>query len=126
MNIDELKQADGWYKLDGLQYETLEDLLQCGVLDFCGCGFPGENLLFIKRGLAHINNPHRQTTFDLWKKEGKEVFGNENSEYFFFYWCDKEGLTEHGYSVPGWLTKKGKNLFANLIKYEEELNDADK
>jgi len=36
--------------------------------------------------------------------------------YFMWYWFDKEELTEHGGSVPGWLTKKGLGMLNKLNK----------
>ena len=124
MHIDKFERPDGGYAGDdGCDYETAEDLLQCGLLGFCGCGDPVGNLLFVKSGLAHINKrqPHGMD-FSRWYKariaEGREIFGNEQSRYFFFYWCDKEGLTEHGGCVPGWLTNKGKELLEDLVEID--------
>ncbi len=97
------------------------DYLQCSVLGFCGCGNPEENLEFIRAGLLHINDKCPDGPSDVarewykgWVARGRQVFGNEQSRYFFFYWCSKEGLTEHGGSVPGWLSNKGRDLLDEL------------
>jgi len=97
----------------------LVDFIQTGDLGFCGCGMPEQNLDYIRKGLEHINEtrPESQEHDDWhpeWVSRGHEIFGNETSRYFFFYWADKEELTEHGGSVPGWLSDKGKELLEVL------------
>ena len=122
MYIDKYKKDDGYYDEDDCYYETAKDFIQTKILGFCGCGRPEDNLEYIRDGLAHINAPrsknmtHEQHSewFKKWVKRGHEIFGNELSRYFFFYWCDKEGLTEHGSSIPGWLTPKGEELLEDL------------
>lgn len=39
---------------------------------------------------------------------------------FLFYWLDHEHLTEHGGSVPGWLTKKGEGFMGALAREEND------
>ncbi len=125
MYIDKFKKEDGYYDEDECFYEDAESFLQIKVFGFCVCGCPDENLIFIKNGLSHIDNKQpdgmdHHTWYENWVSEGHKIFGNEQSRYFFFYWCDKEELTDHGGSVPGWLTDKGKELLADLIEYEKE------
>lgn len=123
MITDEFKQPDDWYKFNGGDYESIEDLLQVGVLGFCGCGSPKENLEYIRRGLELINDPQPESVgrwgvWDAWwavhKEKVLEHFGNDRSAYFFYYWAHRYDLTEHGGSVPGWLTDKGKKFLAAL------------
>lgn len=128
--LADYRQADGWFKSeDGCDYETATDLLQCGMLDFCGCGSPEENLDFIRTGLELINEkrPENPNEFDKWWHEKEERvlkhFGNSQSAYFFYYWLDKEEYTEHGGSVPGWLTEKGLELLG-LLNEEKQAREA--
>ena len=101
-----------------IEYDSVTDVLQIGVFGFCGCGLPDENVKLIVDGLRLLKEssdrgaeerkkiPHEEWYPD-WDKRMNSVFESEASKYFFYYWCDKEELTEHGGSVPGWLTDKG-------------------
>jgi len=116
MYIDKFKKDGGYYSEDGCFYESSEDFIQCEILGFCGCGNPECNLEFIMNGLKYINDPQPEdrSKFDEWIEDGMKLFGSEGAKYFFFYWADKEGLAEHGGSVPGWLTEKGAQLLSDL------------
>jgi hypothetical protein len=122
MYIDKFKEEDVYCSEDGCEYDTAEDFIQCEVLGFCGCGNPECNLKFIMDGLKHINSisPSNRSNFDewyqQWYEEGLSFFGSEGARYFFFYWAAKEGFTEHGSSVPGWLTEKGNHLLSDLAE----------
>jgi hypothetical protein len=95
---------------------TEVDYLQSTVFGFCGCGMPERNLRYILSGLEHVFG------LSILEKEDKAFPGGEENKYFFFYWADKEGLTEHGSSVPGWLTERGKTVLTVL----RALNQANK
>ncbi len=97
--------------------------MQESVLGFCACGMPDENLAYVRDGLAHIaeDGPNPQgdsAAWEAWLREhrerGAQLFGNERAERFFYYWADKEELSEHGGCVPGWLTEKGLAMLADL------------
>ena len=111
--LTELMNADGGWN-------SLVDFIQESAFGFCGCGRPEENLKYIMEGLAHIDEerPKSATEHEVWFKDwvrrGVKVFGNERARYFFFYWCAKEELTEHGGAVPGWLSADGKTLLGAL------------
>ena len=128
MHIDKFKKDDGFYDEDDVFYGPAEDFIQSKIFGFCGCGDPEENLKFILAGLSHINDKRpKNLDFDVWWKQwikrGHEIFGNERSRQFFFYWADKEGFTEHGGCVPGWLTEKGKNILEDITELiTQELN----
>lgn len=99
-------------------------------LGFCTCGNAYDNLRYIRDGLAHIDSPRPEgnNEWDKWYKQwladGIALFGNERARYFFFYWADAAELTEHGGSVPGWLTDKGHDLLSCLkAKLEAVPND---
>lgn len=123
MNLEDLKQPDGWYKFDGCDYEEAADVLQSGVLGFCGCGCPEKNLEYIRQALEIIDDPRpkwsdEHKSWEAWwpihKEKVRAHFGNDQSAYFFYYWAAKNDLTEHGGSVPGWLSDKGRTLLKLL------------
>jgi len=125
MYIDKFKKDDGYYSQDGCFYGTAEDFIQGEILGFCGCGVPEENLRFIMRGLSHIDKERPDNDpgwYDEWVKEGIEIFGNDAVRFFFFYWADKEKLTAHGGSVPGWLADKGRELLSDLVEMHKEID----
>lgn len=117
---------EGCYNFEGSPYESIVEYIQTGILDFCGCGSPEENLRFIRDGLSYINHkgqpipawdaPEHRRYWDKYHEDGKLLFGNDRSQQFFAYWLDAEGLTEHGGSIPGWLTAEGKTLLELLNK----------
>lgn len=99
------------------------EAIQVELLGFCSCGRPEENLLYIYKGLSLINeegpidkDKHREWFADYSDRANKH-FGSQEAAYFFYYWADKEGFTEHGGSVPGWLTTKGEHLLKLLSDY---------
>lgn len=131
MHIDRYKNPDGdvgGFLMPGdcCHYDDERSLITTGLLGFCGCGRPEENLAFIRDGLQHIDeaisaspDPWKdRPAWDAWfaghKAREIEIFGNERAAYFFFYWADKNGLTDHGGSVPGWLSDKGRELIEDL------------
>jgi hypothetical protein len=130
MHIDRYKVGDEgpWNYMypdaDGCSYEDAVNLIQVGILGFCGCGVPGMNLAFVRDGLAHIDQKFDGDVFkerDAWhafwnakKADEKRIFGSEAAAYFFYYWASKEDLTEHGGSVPGWLSDKGREVLDDL------------
>ena len=108
---------------DECHWDNVIDYIQIGYLGFCGCGSLEENLEYIMDGLAYIDErPNGKEEFNEWIERGHKIFGNELSKSFFFYWADKEELSEHGSSIPGWLTDKGKELLAALRKFGEPRN----
>lgn len=110
-------------------YELAIDLIQVNILGFCACGNPDDNVQFVYNTLAHVLklkervwDDTNEYDYDEWTKEGLELFGNSQVEYFMYYWLDKEDFTEHGGSVPGWLDEKGYQLMEiiELIDFENE------
>ena len=108
--------------------EILDPIWQS--FDFCGCGSPEDAAKFIFYGLEFIGwrldqlkesdvsvrGPEWKALCDRLDKRKIELFGSDGAAYFFYYWADKEELTDHGGSVPGWLTDKGKAVMAELKK----------
>lgn len=120
--------TNGSYEFDGVSYEDATDLIHSGILGLCGCGLPEENLQYILGGLELIAEKSPETVapednaFDEWwvdyKKRTARHFGNDQAAYFFYYWAAKNGLTEHGGGVPGWLYGKGLELLAILREWK--------
>lgn len=111
-----------WTSPDGLSWDSEADALAVGVLGFCGCGIPEETLEWVGGGLQLIvdikakvwddSNPY---DYHAWAADVREHFGPERgSEYFFWYWASDRKFTEHGGSVPGWLTELGEQLLADI------------
>lgn len=122
MHIDRFKNDDidgGYIDESGCHYDDAESFYQNGIFKMCGCGRAEDNLAYIRDGLQHIADYEEidgldDMQYDAWLRAGIEVFGNELSRYFFFYWLDSIELTEHGSSIPGWLTEKGKQVLEDL------------
>lgn len=115
------------FEYEGCRYETSLELIQCGILEFCACGMPEENLRYILRGLELIaEQPPKEYEeskdqfFAWWKAHDAremEHYKTEAGKFFFYYWADKEDYVEHGGVVPGWLTEKGQCLLDLLREY---------
>jgi len=95
---------------DGVHYDDTTSLMQA-VLGFCCCGDPDENLLFVADGLRYIERWYSAYPLTL-NDDGP--FGNAVTAQFFYYWAGSKGYTEHGSSIPGWLTPEGEELLAAL------------
>lgn len=80
------------------------NIIQNGILDFCTCGEPKENLIFIKNILHKI----------FYKKLNS--LNIKQCDLFVLYYLDEKGFTEHGSSIYySWLNENGENLL-NLLK----------
>jgi hypothetical protein len=108
----------------------LEYQIQCEILDFCMCGQPEtvfNYLLIILRSFKKIDDTPLEEEWGKtppgWEKalaERDKLFNSKGEQYFVYYWLTKEDFTEHGGSVPGWLTGKGENLLELLEKWKIE------
>ena len=129
MNIDKYRTKNGdFVDQDGCYYEDVEDFIATGLLGFCGCGKPHHAIKHVRQSLQLVHDLkylvwEEKLTYKEWKEKTKEVFLNEGAEYFMWYFLDNKELTEHGGSVPGWLTGKGEELLADLNEF---LNKNDK
>ena len=123
--FEDKEYGEGYKDDDGAHHGAVDSLLQSGILGFCMCGDPDENLDFIRAGLEHID---RYTTqpYEDWNRDKLALFGNDGIARFFWYWADKEGLTDHGSSVPGWLEPNGRELLALLREYQAMMGDGGK
>lgn len=124
-----MRYATGWY-LNGVDYQDPKDRGYAATddpsdaiqqeLGFCNCGCPETTQDWIMKGLEIINERHGGGPgWDEWyaqhKEKVKEHFGNDGAYYFFQYWLDKEGFTEHGGNVGNaWLDASGELLLTKL------------
>jgi hypothetical protein len=132
--LDKLKPVGdeqfGWVDDDDCYWsDRLSYVL--GQFKFCGCGAPEAAAQYIRDGL--------QAYVDLWRairaspsmsdearvawRRFEAHWPDAGQRYFFWYWLDANGLTEHGGSVPGWLTDKGEDYLAALNIALEDLGD---
>lgn len=121
MKISDLLRPDGdgwWTCTEGCSYQSPTAFV-CQQLGFCSCGLPVENLSYILKGLLLIRDVDFKEDYEVRKSRAISHFGNESAEYFFYYWADKEGYTEHGGSVPGWLTPEGERIVSLLEDFFE-------
>jgi len=83
-------------------------------LGFCGCGRPEDALRFLRDLLAEIGR--EGDAENRWKRISDAAGGQQKPgmDYFVFYQLDHLGLTDHGGSVPGWLSDRGEAWLAFL------------
>jgi hypothetical protein len=129
LHIDKYKQPDGGYKMPNDSYCCdAEEVLHIAILGFCGCGRPKDSLAYMRDVLKHIDELHeiheisrvyeeRKPAYDAWDEKGKSLFATEGAKYFMFYFLDNIGFTEHGGSVPGWLTEEGREFLEDVTAY---------
>ena len=122
MTFDKFKQPDGSYiDEDDCTYEDAESFILSGILGFCGCGMPEDTGKYIRDVLMHVDKLANLSRgegwvdrYAEWGSDGKKIFANSGSEYFAYYVLSEKELTEHGGSVPGWLTDKGRDVLKDL------------
>lgn len=130
MHIDKYKTADGYEDDEGCFHDSAVSFYQSYFFGFCGCGCSENNIRYIRDGLQYIealmHGPNDREERHKWwvamQVKGDGIFGNERSKYFFYYWADTKGLTEHGGAVPGWLTNKGEMVLQDLVQIVEEMD----
>lgn len=114
-SFDHLRQPDGWY-LDGegVSHQSAEDYL-CHQLEFCGCGQPKTALEHVRIVLQFIAD--LMARWELPRDTPMPIAPfTDGIMYFTYYRLDDLKLIEHGGSVPGWLTKEGETLLADLTE----------
>ena len=116
MFIDQYKKEDGFYYDEhGACYEDAEEFICTYILGFCGCGMPDSALEHVYKALQLVAIRHKMK-YEEWADKCREVFANHGAEYFMWYYLDNKGFTEHGGSVPGWLTADGEELLSDLTE----------
>lgn len=101
---------------EGFFWDSMLDYL-ANLIGFCGCGAPDVALGYVVDGLKLIQEPFDrpeqflpQSYWSDLQARRADHFGANGSDYLFYYFCDFHELTEHGGSVPGWLSDKGKRF----------------
>jgi hypothetical protein len=125
-----VSKKDGCWFGESNGYEGFSDFIQGETLGFCCCGLPIGNLMYVLSGLELICfSQNIETVGDWFEKimgETRRVFPRESDEYFFKYWADKEGLSEHGGGIgSGWLSEKGERLIDDLRILEDLIDSLD-
>lgn len=115
ITIEDYKKEDGYYHYNGMTFNTAQDMIS-EMLDFCGCGMPDEAIDFVYKAL-NLVKINREMKYDDWYKEVKKLLPNHGVEYFVWYYLDSKEFTEHGGSVPGWLTEEGVNMMRLIEDY---------
>jgi hypothetical protein len=119
MNIDKYKKDGDYIAPDGAnQGGDPSDFMQSGMLGFCCCGNPDASLSLVRDVLRHISNLKEfvwsgKRTYEEWDAAGKAICDGR-AMYFLYYFLDAKGWTEHGGSVPGWLTADGYEILEDL------------
>jgi hypothetical protein len=127
MKIDKFKCPESGDYIDpsGCHWEDAESFLQGYVLGFCCCGDPSSSLDLVRGALRLIDErskapdffTHREDNKLWWEKHHEDefkFFGNTQSRWFVYYFLASKNLTDHGGSVPGWLTEEGRDLLSDL------------
>jgi len=99
-------------------------------LRFCACGDPATLLRHLRdamRALKVQSDSWRDKPIGNWTPEDQErsdvtrkALGEGALYWATAYLLDAAGLTEHGGSVPGWLTPKGVEFLTALETTPEE------
>lgn len=88
------------------------------LLGFCGCGAPEAAREYVRERMRLVYDFHdqqeTQSALALLRNGEAALFQSPGERYFFWYWLDEKGYSEHGGSVPGWLTREGKVMLAAL------------
>jgi hypothetical protein len=118
----------GWIDEEGISFTDLDGLLGAR-LGFCGCGMPRKALELVRTALREIKKvTDAHYVQGAWERRDEALaeagLTTDGARYFLFYMLDDRGLIEHGVSVPGWLTVKGKELLLDLDElFEEHLEE---
>ncbi len=106
---------------DGVYVEDLEELLNCSVLNHCGCGCNQSNLELIYHLLKYQKELFDNDYKNYKKSQEKLIFyiksHAEEVLQFIWYQLNELEILEHGGSIPGWLSDKGKHFFDLLEQY---------
>jgi len=109
------------FEYNGVEFGTFDEVIQ-SVLGWCMCGCPDDSQRMIMKALRHIKNLQElvwenKMEYEVWAKNCRDLFGEW--EYVIYYILYEKKLTEHGGSVPGWLTDEGIELLELLESFYE-------
>jgi hypothetical protein len=122
MYLDQFKNAEGKYAASsGVEYDSPVGYIIEHEFGWCGCGRPFEAAMHVRSILALIASLHSDKEgqewrehYQRWTEAEKSLFPHEGSNTVAYYVMDRAGLTEHGGSVPGWLTARGHEMLKDL------------
>jgi len=111
------KNTGEWITDDG-QIFDIDDYILIDIFDFCGCGHTKsavEHIIGALKLIKEKDEINKNTKFEDWYEEWAEKVSNffnhdRGAQTIMWYCFDRAGLTDHGGSVPGWLTEKGYDL----------------
>ena len=131
--LADFADPEGGYMLNDGHYGNATDLLHTGILGFCGCGHPDDNLDLILEYLDAITYKPDGVEVHKLSKPFYDAFclvrefklaaaaGSKRSQDFIGYVLDVLKLTEHGGSISGaWLTDKGHTFHALLREWKAQ------
>lgn len=127
--VNQYEVEDGYETDEGVYWDTAPDLIHGHLFGFCCCGRPHDFLrkiagaLWLVRELTRKDYESWQEHYDGWKERRDEILGDSGNQYTYWYLLDRAGLTEHGSSVPGWLTPKGERVLNDLKRILEKSSD---
>jgi hypothetical protein len=89
--------------MSGCEWEfNTKKFIWCETFGFCVCFLPDDSFKEIHKVMRSLNGDEFENKHKL----------RENPLYaFIMYWLDEKELSEHGGSIPGWLTNYGKTVF---------------
>lgn len=95
------------------------------TLEFCGCGIQGPTLGVFRDVMQTFADAVEKNDWGAAYTAREKLFGGNTAwEYLVYYVLAAVDLTEHGGSVPGWLTDEGKCVQAAMSgKTDEELDE---
>lgn len=112
---------NGEINVEGYWIGNYANYIFSNIFNFCACGCPEDTLAHIRDGMRlvkrlrdEVQNDDHPLIWSEWNDECLVHFGGEAQKYFMFYWFDEKGLTDHGGSVPGWLTEMGEQILDKL------------
>lgn len=122
MYIDKYKNADGEYVDESGEVFGDAEAFLVSALGFCHCGAPDTAIKYVRDALQLVTDLkgkvwEEEMTHDQWSENVRGLFPSEGAEYFMWYWLDEKALTEHGGSVPGWLTADGEEMLSDLNEF---------
>ena len=125
MHIDSYKNYIGDYVMPNGDVCGNAEAALTSLLGFCDCGAPDSAMKYVRDALQLVDDRKKklwegEITYEQWREYVGAVLQSEGAEYFMWYWLNEKGFTEHGVSVPGWLTPDGEEMLSDLNEYLNE------
>lgn len=121
MFIDKFKEGSGYVDKNGCWHDDALDFISIGIFNFCGCGSPEETLKYIHDCLQIVKDGTNMDYKEFCECKSKIFNNNSGAENFMWYFLDNQELTEHGSSVPGWITDYGEEMLSDMKQIINDL-----